>query len=228
MNGAAVIIPWRPGCPHREAALEWVCGRWRGLGLDPILGVHDGAEWCKASAVANGLAETTADTVIVADGDVWCDGITEALQAADTATWVIPHKLVHRLTQDATADVLAGAAPDLKRTEQRPYSGQPAGGIVILRRATYDDVPLDAQFVGWGQEDQSWDLALRTLAGRPVRFTAPLIHLWHPPQPRLTRSRGSAASRDRYTRYQRARNKPAAMRALVEEGRTWTSVDSST
>lgn len=219
MNDAAVIIPWRPGCPHRERALAWVLDRWHRAGFDPVLGVHNG-EWCKATAVANGLEHTSADLLIIADGDVWCDGIPDALHAASTAPWVIPHKFVHRLTQDATEDVLSGAEPDLKATEQRPYSGQPAGGITILRRDVYETVPLDTNFVGWGQEDQSWDLALRTLVGRPTRFTAPLIHLWHPPQPRLTRDRGSKASRDRYLRYHRARNKPDRMRELVEEGRT--------
>jgi hypothetical protein len=65
----------------------------------------------------------------------------------------------------------------------------------------------------------SWGLALRCLYGPPVRLSAPLWHLWHPPQPRLNRGTGSEAGLALYKRYSRAKRRPEQMRALIDEGR---------
>jgi len=43
---------------------------------------------------------------------------------------------------------------------QRPYPGYPGGGITVLPRSTYTEVPLDLRYEGWGQEDESWAHAL--------------------------------------------------------------------
>ena len=162
-----------------------------------------------------------ADIVVVADADVWCDGTERAVYAIATgqANWGMPHKRVHRLDQAGTSAVYAGQPWKGQPLDQRPYDGVWGGGIVVGRRETLLDAPLDGRFKSWGQEDQSWALALHTLAGQGWRGTADLIHLWHPPQPRLTRARGSTESWQLYRRYCKARNDPAALRRLVEEGR---------
>jgi len=87
---------------------------------------------------------------------------------------------------------------------------------MALRRDLYEQVPIDPRFVGWGQEDQAWHLALRRIAGMGVRGRADLWHLWHPPQPRLSRQTGSETSAELLHRYQRA-NTAQAMSALIGE-----------
>jgi hypothetical protein len=112
--------------------------------------------------------------------------------------------------------------------EEKPYIGYAGGGIAAMPRATYADVPIDPRFEGWGQEDASWALALTRLVGRPWRGSAPLWHLWHPPQPRRERAIGSDANEELWLRYRRA--KPAdVMRELVDEAReaTWLTPASS-
>jgi hypothetical protein len=213
-----VILPWRPGCEHRELALAWVAPRYP---WPVTVATAPPGEWCKAAAVAPAAEASTADVLVIADADVWCDGTADAVEAViDGHPWAMPHTLVHRLTPGATAVMLAGREPDpAYRVEERPYRGVMGGGIVVLPRETYLHCPLDPRFTGWGQEDASWATALTTLAGDRWRGTSDLIHLWHPPQPRLTRKIGSADGETLHRRYELALNDPARMSLLVEEAR---------
>lgn len=198
------IIPWRPGCPHRARALEHVLS----LHEYPVtIAEAPPGDWCKALAVMPAVERSSADVIVLADADVWTDGIEAAVKAVeDEAAWAIPHQLVRRLDENG------GEA-------ERPYVGIEGGGIVVARRETLLDVPLDPRFVGWGQEDESHGVALTTLHGRPWRGTADLTHFHHPPQPRLSRARGSRESWELRRRYMRARHDKRAMRELVAEAR---------
>lgn len=216
----SVVIPWRADSVERVAALNWVMEWWRveHPGFEVVVAEHAGGLWCKADAVAEGLAATAGDTLIVADADVFCDGVADAVAAVATHGWAVPHLHVRRLTAEATAAVYRGEPPDSSSTlAQRPYVGRSGGGLTVLPRALYEAIPLDRRFVGWGQEDESWSLALSCLAGEPWRGDTDLWHLWHPPQPRMNRRYGSVASKALHDRYRLARNHPKQMRALIEE-----------
>ena len=214
-----VVVPWRAGCPHREAAWGWVARQWHDTFPAWRLTVAQApeGEWCKAEAVGPAVERSGADVIVVADADVWAPGVGAAVERC--ATWAVPHTAVRRLTREATAAVFAGEAPDDQPTEERPYTGVAGGGVVVLRRDVATAVPLDRRFRGWGGEDLAWGYALRTLAGNPWRSSGPLHHLWHPPQPRLDRIVGSVGSESLRRRYLRSRRSRARMRALVEEGR---------
>ncbi len=216
----AVLIPWRDtGCEHRTRALAFVLSRYAGYGWPVVIGRYDGP-WCKALAVADALAQTQAEILILGDADCWTAGLPAAVQAVqDGATWAIPHRGVHRLNEDATGRYMTGAPLEGLPLGERAYLGVEGGGLVVIRRDAYEAAPLDPRFVGWGSEDESAGFAWRCLHGPPWRGKAPLIHLFHPPQERATRAFGSMDSRDLRKRYVRARNDPAAMRRLIEEGR---------
>jgi hypothetical protein len=228
VDGLVVAIPYRETDEHRRSALAWVTTQWRRLGIEPRIGQPQPGEWCKATAVADAIAGTTADTLVVSDADVWCDDIPEAInRVCNGAPWAIPHHKVRRLTLEATSDVLNGRHPheDMPLdpfVEGLPgiaYTGVMGGGVVVCRRDVYEACPLDPRFVGWGQEDEAFGLALRCLYGPPVRLSAPLWHLWHPPQERLNRGTGSEAGLALYRRYAKAKRRPEQMRALIDEGR---------
>lgn len=222
---AALIVPWRPGCEHRERAFEWVQARYadRHPGWPVIVGTHEEGEWCKALAVADAVARTAAEVLIVADADVWIDGLAEQVGAMGSHGWAVPHRLTHRLSAESTERLLGGeewhGLPLSKDNHQdrKPYCGIETGGIVILTREAAEQVPLDPRFTGWGSEDIALSLALRTLVGPPWSGTADLVHLWHPPQPRLSRTVGSEANKALLQRYRKANRRPDAMRALLEE-----------
>lgn len=227
LEDVAVLIPWQGHCPHRLAALRWTMRQYEihHPDWDVIIGViADRTPWCKAEAVARALEQTDAGMLVVADADSWAPGVGEAVRSVqenDHVKWGMAHSLVIRLNEVATAEVLAGEPHEAMLIEpdklaQDPYVGYEGGGVVALSRETYLRTPLDARFKGFGQEDESWALALRTMAGDPSRQAAPLWHLWHPPQERTDRHWGSEDSRLLYERYLDAYLN-GTMRELVSE-----------
>lgn len=178
--------------------------------------------WVKAEAIRDGATKASGDLLVVADADVWCDGVFEAVD--NCRGWSIPHRLVKRYDERSTALVLSGADGTL-RYEQKPYEGYPAGGIVVLWRDVLEEVPPDRRFAGWGQEDEAWACALYTIVGQPWRGDADLFHLWHPHPPRQNRYIGSKASVQLRRRYRDAasvdaswhpKNAPPGPEAMLE------------
>lgn len=242
----AVLIPWAGQCPHRTAALTHVQAWYQHNYPDWQICIGEsapGEAWCKAEAVREALRQTGADILIIADADCLAPKIGEAVAAVRAGSaWAMPHYTVHRLSASATRLVIEdGADPaELPRTtgyySQMPYAGYAGGGIAVVSRETYASTPLDPRFIGWGQEDESWAIALKCLHGSPWRPRhGPLWHLWHPPQRRMTRSVGSHASRELYATYKRVvaergmeRNLATARafieQALTEGKKAWASV----
>lgn len=222
----SVLVPYRGGCEQREKAWLHVAGRytaafphWR-----LVTGTCAPGPFNRAEAIIDAARGCTSDVLVVADADVWCDGIADAVEAVEEgAPWAVPHRLIHRLSFASTIDVLTGSdwqglplSLD-NAQDRRPYPGNEAGTLLVLSRQTFEQVPPDRRFVGWGQEDVAWALALRVLVGPPVRFDHDLVHLWHPPQERKNRVVGNDVSLALLRRYRRADR--TAMQALVDESR---------
>lgn len=174
--------------------------------------------WNKAEALLAALRRSRAQLVVIGDADVWCEGLPAAVEAVERgARWAVPHRGVFRLSEAGTQQLFDGAT-DWERLElaQPPYRGTVGGGYVIAPRHTLLDIPLDPRFVGWGQEDESWGLALTALAGPPWRGRAPLVHLFHPPQDRMSRRWGSLESRRLAQRYAEAHRR-GEMAQIIQE-----------
>lgn len=217
---AEVIIPWRNGCEHRQAALTWILGRWATITDRVTIAPLEHGPWIKAKAIWPAVLASTADVIVLADADVWNDHIPDAIAAAGArhAGWATPHQRVRRLNEAATALVLAGAEPDTVACYEN-HVAAPGGGITAIRRSTLLQVPLDPRFEGWGGEDWAWAIALTQLVGRPWRAPRALHHLWHPAQPRIARHVGSQQSLDLLHRYQRAHDDLDALEALIDEAK---------
>lgn len=227
---ATVVIPWRGGCPHRERALDWVIAYYERSGYRVVVSDYWDEPWRKARAVMPAVERARPGVVVVADADLWCEDLDKAVWAilCGLAEWAVPHRVVHRLSEQATSRFYDTG---LIEYDCKPYEGRLGGGIVVAHRDTLLDVPLDRRYAGWGQEDESWGMALRVLKGDPWRGTAPLHHLWHPPpttvghpsredpdNERWTRRRGSSESWNLYKKYNNARHAgPEAMRKLLED-----------
>lgn len=230
MIDVAVVIPLDPDTclrdGHRGVAYDFVRQQLDGIEWPVIPGVCDTEPWCKARAVEDGLRYTTsADVIVVHDADVFVN--QRALRTAvvavreERAEWAVPHRLVHRLDEETSeATIVRGMVPTSPRTLVRwPYVGVPGGGVVVLRRSTYDDCPLDPRFLGWGNEDVSWGWALTCLHGEPWRGEADLFHLFHPhAAPGASRSPLFESERLRRA-YRAYRTRPDQMRALIEGAR---------
>lgn len=231
----SVVIPWAVAdCPHRQRALEWVLARYAEVhpGWQVVLGDDPEAAttglFSRTTAITRGVAAADGDVLVVIDGDVWCP-LDTAVRVVATAgaPWVVPHGLIHRLNAEATELVLdgfrwsPGSLPLSGDNEQdaQPYRGHPGGTALVLGREAWEAAPCDVRFRGWGSEDRAWTLALRTLVGEEWRGHAHLLHLWHPPQPRLSRVTGTKANDELRRLYERAARRPEAMAELVAAGR---------
>jgi len=220
-----VVVPWRGGDPAREKAWAWL-QPWWGQHLPVVVGTPPEGPWCKAAAVADALARTDAEVLVVADADVWVPGIdrTVDMVASGGVAWAMPHKRVYRLTEAGTDVLLATGRPPSPVRVDRPrgsaptppgqlivesHHGEIGGGCVVLPADLYRQVPLDPRFVGWGQEDTSWGRALTVIAGPPWREPEPLWHLWHPPPRRA--GKGEQPDPAQYTRRDRAVGTPAGL-----------------
>lgn len=230
-----VLIPWHGGeHPERYAALGWVQFAWRTHFPDwpvTIGALSADSDWCKADAVEVALRSARPhddDIIVVADADVWVDpgDIQVAVDAVESgsAAWAMPHRLVRRLSESATNAVLSDElsfdrAAAVHGLDREPYVGTVGGGMTILSVENYRDCPIDPRFVGWGQEDESWGDALRTLLGHRWRGAADLWHLWHPPLPRLSNGIGNTHGLHVRSMYRRYVGDESKMRRLIESGR---------
>jgi hypothetical protein len=217
LRDVAVIVPWQPGCVHRERALAWVTARWEAAGVRPVIGEIVGP-WCKAAAVDAAVTKVAADVYVIHDADVWCDRTVDAVTAVASgrAAVAVPHTLVRRLSEPATAALYDGGVFD-GPLDQAPYRGVFGGGITVVAADVYDRVPLDHRFVGWGQEDEAWGIALGVLARPVTRLAGVLWHLWHPPAERMSRVFGNADGKVLRRRYEHAARNRSRMEALLAE-----------
>lgn len=223
-----VVVPLLLTDEHRTRAWDHVSSRMIHDGWPIMEGHYPGGVWCKAVAVQVALEwhrPGPADVLVVMDADVVLDlgALRAAVRAVESGehAWAIPHTEVHRLTQRATDRYLVtGEAPEHAELTRWPYVGVEGGGCVVLRRRTYDEVPLDTGFLGWGEEDICWGMALRTLAGAPWRAPERLIHLWHPHAVGERQARSPRWESDTLRRrYMAARDDPGRMAALVAQAR---------
>lgn len=193
-----IIIPWhdRDDAPQwRADALGYVTAWWKQTYPAATIAIGrcpGDRPWSKGAAVAAALAATSGDETdicVMADADVVCDGIGQALSAVadDVCRWAVPHRMVYRLTSDATRMVRAGYQIEHLGlgSLRNPYVvkrhvGVAGGGMVVTTRGTLDRVPIDPRFRGYGPEDFSWGRALTMTYGHPWRGGAMLVHLWHP------------------------------------------------
>lgn len=208
-----VIVPFAGDCPHRKKALEFTRKRYPW----PVTIAEGGEPWSKGAALRPAIEASTADILVVSDADCWTDGLPAAIEAVEHgAAFAIPHRRVLRLSEESTAHYMTTG--EVRHPfDRRPYTGMAGGGFVVAPRETLLDCPPDPRFKFWGQEDESWALALACLHGMPWRGDADLIHCYHPPAPRMSRRKGSPESWALYRRYRDAARDPLAMRKLIEE-----------
>lgn len=223
----AVIIPWSGTDDEwRGNALDYVVAYWEALGIEaiPFTGGmtgdwRGGRPWSKGRAIIEGALELDTQIVVVSDADVVMPApyIRGALDAvARGARWAIPHARVRRLSQEGTEAVYEGLDPS-KAAIDYEHRGMIGGGFVAIRRETLLRCPPDPRFTAWGNEDESWAIALTAVVGRALRGSGTLNHLWHPRAPRLSPFVGTPEGGRLRDRYQAGRRNPAVIREIIEE-----------
>lgn len=224
MTSVSVIIPFWGDDLDRLAALQWVSLKLQSLDFSVVVAQPSNeGPFSKGAVLWPAIRRSDADIFVLHDADVYCNGLSEAIDAVSSgqAVWARPHDRVWRLSEASSGLFRASddQIPHLASLKilRSPYRGITGGGIVVLRREVALNIPIDPRFVGWGQEDMAFGEALWCLSAAPWIGLAPLIHFWHEPEARLNPKWGSLENRKLYERYHRAIADPSQMQALVAE-----------
>lgn len=220
----SILFPYRPS-PERAPLFAWISAWWtdRFPNWQQVTGTCSSTEFSRTQAILDAASRADGDVLVVADADVFCPELDPKLPGIHEHGWLVPHHFLHRLAPESTELVMAGTdwhglplSTD-NHQDSRPYRGHEAGTLITLTRAAFATAPPDPRFVGWGSEDQAWATALRCLVGSPARGGADLVHLYHPPEKRQSRTVGNRHNQRLARRYQAHRRDPDAMRALIAE-----------
>jgi hypothetical protein len=227
----SVVIPYRSDGGERDRSLAWLLTKLEAE--HPDWQVHvvtdDGdGPFNRAALLRRGVTEVCGDIIVAHDADCWCPDLPEAVrQVQQGRSWVVPHTMVHRLSPESSARFMDGAALEGlplstdNPQDSRPYRGVVGGGVVVLTRSAFHQTPPDPRFAGWGGEDEAWGYALAAAVGKAARMGGPLVHLWHPPQPRQSRVVGNEENQALLRRYRKAKGHRQSMRRLAKEVQAW-------
>jgi hypothetical protein len=220
-RGVSVLVPWSgsDGGP-RQRSWEWLSRHYASAHPDweVVLGTCPQQNWRKGVAVNDALSHAHGSILIIADADCFLEpaalaGAVELVEQG--APWVVPHTLVNRLSEKASAAIYAGEEWDRTDTVRKPYAGFAGGGFIVVERAKFEACcAYPEHFKGWGAEDEAMALILDTLVGQHVRLPNDLWHLWHPAGPR-SRHPDYQHNRLIYYAYAGAAGNPDAMWDLL-------------
>ncbi len=217
-----VLVPWRGGDTYRDTNWESVRRHLRTLWLPIVTGDREGP-WNRAAAI-NAAARSAGDwdVAYIADADTLDDleTVQRAIDAVQSSKGgVVPWNKKWNLSEEGTRQYLADGVLDKDRIDKNDHTPPKLnvfmrGGAIVVHREAWDIAGgFDEGFTEWGYEDIAFREVVCTLAkGKLRELRSECVHLWHPSN-RLH----SAVGRERYTKYNRARNKPDKMRAVLEE-----------
>lgn len=188
-----VVFPYRPTCPHREAAYETVRAWWAVAcpEFDQLVADDGGDPFSRGGSLNQGVAETGSDVIVAADADILI-GRAQILAAVELAAaapgLVQPFTRLHwydaartraLLTAPHRAFAPGGPSPTY-RWNVSPTTPL-LGGLNVLSRETWERAGRWlAAFRGWGHEDIAFAAQCRTLVAPHRKVEGTVHHLFHP------------------------------------------------
>lgn len=183
MTKVAVCIPWfDTGDEHRRAAFECVRSLWRRSSWPLYVSRFARERATARNEVALEALGVGADVLVFCDADTLALGhhVEAAVElAAEAPGLVYCYDLYVRLTQAATAELIADPLGEWPLVFERQYFAPPSIGCVALSASTFLQTGgLDESYRGWGYEDLAFaDACQRVAPAR--RVPGPAFHLWH-------------------------------------------------
>lgn len=226
MSDLTIIIPWRPGGPHREASLAFVTVWLRQVFPDANLELADdgGDPFSRGASIDQAVERSDASLFVVCDADIVVPAsqlVAAAALAAEADGQVIPFESYRYLTGQASEQLRAGPISD-QDWEALPVEWSysvAVGAACAFSRATHEQAGGHPGFRGWGMEDVAFFLAAETLVAPMRRVPGPVFHLWHPTgtEASYRDPAAMAANVALLDRYGAAEGDPVAMGALIGE-----------
>ena len=245
--GISLLMPFRDDDGSRTPTFEWLEKYWRAAlpQAQLVIGRDQHTPFSKTNAFNDARRRATGDIVALIDADCYLDAsvllscATQIRQAAALRQrlWFIPYRNFYRLTEIASAHVLASdpthpltfptppVPGDIDNTPETASHGHWWGAMVqVMPKAAFDLVGgTDPRFAGWGGEDVAFMRALDTLWCKHKTTDNQVLHLWHESvqaehKLKVWKGQQSGHSNDALAwRYYAAFGDPRRMRRLVNE-----------
>lgn len=186
-------MPWRDiGDEWRNAACERIVSRYYKILPDAeiILGSDTQELFNISEARNNAYRKSCGDVLLFADTDTYIPigQIAMGIYALGVgAPWVIPYgaQRYYNLTRQQTQAILRQPDPlslfEPVDPENWDHKITSWSGAVMVTRDAYEAVGgFDEGFIGWGNEDNAFQIAMDIVVGQLQRTDGYAIHLWHP------------------------------------------------
>lgn len=191
MKDLTIVIPFRPSTEERQAIFDWVHAKYGYMFPDSEIIVADSSAsnpFNRSQARNNGMDEVRTKYVLLSDADTlgikpYIEGAIEAIN--DDSPWVIPFDVggLYILNQEYSLELMS-KGPDVEFTKEelKPKNRPPAiGGLSCMKTESFHRVNgYDERFLGWGYEDNAFQLAMDAVVGSYKRLANSwAIHLYH-------------------------------------------------
>lgn len=227
MDDLSVLIPYRPDGGPRDEIFAWLLARYEKLlpEAEICIGENGDEPFSRSKARNDAYRKATGRYFLVADADTLFhrSQIEHALDCVKgTRAWMLPYKWYYNLSYEYTTEVLKSAPdvtiPEPNNPSQWEHRIESWAGLLVMPRMAYEEVGgYDERFVGWGYEDNSFQLALDAIWGPFQRMDdGYCLHLWHPPGLGFS-SPNIAQSRFLWNQYRSAAGRPDRMKTVVRD-----------
>ena len=183
----SLIVPWRTDHGPREEIWNWNKERWQELYDCEIVECDSGDEiFSRGKSRNQGVEQAKYSDLVIADSDTVADeeALTELLCSGLTQqSWYIPYDegRYYNLNEDATKELLKMNPGSVLR---EPVKGEwefkitSWAGVLVLPRHAF--CGYDPRFVGWGWEDNAFQLRMDQTFKPFERRSGYVMHMWHP------------------------------------------------
>jgi len=202
----ALLVPFRDDhAVGRAANWAWLRKFWETElpGAEIVVGTDGGNPFSKTCSVNAAFRSSREDNdiIVILDADCYiepsvilscADAIRESIYRWKTPLWFIPYRWLFRLTEEATANLIASNPTNALRFPTPPLSddvgstfgsgiGHRFGALIqILPREAFVTIGgMPAPFRGWGGEDVSTLRILDTLYAIHETTRNEVLTLWH-------------------------------------------------
>jgi predicted glycosyltransferase involved in capsule biosynthesis len=189
LSKLSVVIPWKSDHAEREDIFIWIYNRYLSFPNVKTLITAGNEDFTRSYARNQGVKQVNTDYVLLADADTIprIEDIEQAYTLLNNgAPWVLCYadNEYYNLTQEKTLELLQfDPSVEVQRPSPDEYEHRLTSwaGMIMLRKSDFDKVGgYDERFVGWGWEDNAFQLKMDNEIGKHVRTDGFALHMWHP------------------------------------------------